>query len=129
MTIEESESTGSECAVFGHRSAIDAACRYNGIAKLLVSTDPPYYDNIGYAALSDFVYVWLRRTIGASTLTLFSTVLVPKIPELTASPERFEGDKGKPKNTSSRVFAMPSRLARQNRPSLSVDCLLCIQAG
>jgi putative DNA methylase len=72
---------------------IDAARDANGLHSLLVSTDPPYYDNIGYAALSDFFYVWLRRTIGNLYPDLFSTVLVPKMPELTASPERFDGDK------------------------------------
>jgi putative DNA methylase len=46
----------------GHASQIDAATGANGITNLLVSTDPPYYDNIGYAVLSDFFYVWLRRT-------------------------------------------------------------------
>jgi putative DNA methylase len=72
---------------------IDAAAGADGIANLLVSTDPPYYDNIGYAALSDFFYVWLRRTVGDLYPDLFSTVLVPKSQELTASPERFNGDK------------------------------------
>jgi len=82
-------------ASLGHGSArqIDAATGADGIANLLVSTDPPYYDNIGYAALSDFFYVWLRRTIGDLYPDLFSTVLVPKSQELTASPERFGGDK------------------------------------
>src|SRR5690606_14252592 len=64
---------------------------------MVVSTDPPYYDNIGYAALSDFFYVWLRRTIGNLHHPLCDTVLVPKMPELTASPERFEGNKQKAK--------------------------------
>ena len=64
---------------------------------LLVSTDPPYYDNIGYAVLSDFFYIWLRRTIGDLHKPLFDTVLVPKMPELTASPELFGGDKDKAK--------------------------------
>jgi putative DNA methylase len=64
---------------------------------LLVSTDPPYYDNIGYAVLSDFFYIWLRRTIGDLHKPLFDTVLVPKLPELTASPEMFGGDKDKAK--------------------------------
>ena len=64
---------------------------------LLVSTDPPYYDNIGYAVLSDFFYIWLRRTIGDLYKPLFDTVLVPKMPELTASPELFGGDKDKAK--------------------------------
>jgi len=64
---------------------------------LLVSTDPPYYDNIGYAVLSDFFYIWLRRTIGDLHKPLFDTVLVPKMPELTASPELFGGNKDKAK--------------------------------
>lgn len=77
----------------GQAMQIDAAAEVNGTADLLVSTDPPYYDNISYAALSDFFYVWLRRTIGKLYPELFSTLLVPKMPELTASPERFDGSK------------------------------------
>ena len=61
--------------------------------RFLVSTDPPYYDNIGYAALSDFFYVWLRRTIGDLYPDLFATILVPQEPELVAAPERFGGDR------------------------------------
>jgi putative DNA methylase len=72
---------------------IDAATGANGLRNLLVSTDPPYYDNISYASLSDFFYVWLRRSIGGLYPDLFSTVLVPKVSELTAAPERFDGDK------------------------------------
>jgi putative DNA methylase len=86
---------GGDLAGVGHQ--IDAATGADGLNNLLVSTDPPYYDNIGYAALSDFFYVWLRRTIGDLYPDLFSTVLVPKIPELTAAPERFGGDKQKAK--------------------------------
>jgi len=81
----------------GFVKQIDAANAVNGIANLLVSTDPPYYDNIGYAALSDFFYVWLRRSIGSLYPELFGTLLVPKQPELIASPERFGGDKQKAK--------------------------------
>ncbi len=81
----------------GTARQIDAATGANGLKNLLVSTDPPYYDNISYAGLSDFFYVWLRRTIGDLYPDLFSTVLVPKVPELTAAPERFGGDKQKAK--------------------------------
>lgn len=81
----------------GHARQIDAATGANGIVNLMVSTDPPYYDNIGYAALSDFFYVWLRRTVGELYPDLFSTLMVPKLQELTASPERFDGDKQKAK--------------------------------
>ena len=81
----------------GRAWQIDAASFWDDLRSLLVSTDPPYYDNIGYAALSDFFYVWLRRAIGDLYPELFSTILVPKAPELTAAPERFEGDKEKAK--------------------------------
>lgn len=81
----------------GHARPIDAASPWDGLANVLVSTDPPYYDNIGYAALSDFFYVWLRRTIGDLYPDLFGTILVPKEPELVAAPERFGGDKRKAK--------------------------------
>ncbi len=54
----------------------------------IVSTDPPYYDNIGYADLSDFFYVWLRNTLKAVFPGLFATMAVPKDEELVATPYR-----------------------------------------
>ncbi|MCA9200629.1 MAG: DUF1156 domain-containing protein, partial [Planctomycetales bacterium] len=54
----------------------------------VISTDPPYYDNVGYADLSDFFYVWLRRTLRSTLPALFQTILVPKDEELIASPYR-----------------------------------------
>ena len=54
----------------------------------IVSTDPPYYNNIGYADLSDFFYVWLRRTVSSTFPALFSTLATPKAEELVASPYR-----------------------------------------
>src|SRR5581483_7382231 len=59
----------------------------------VVATDPPYYDNIGYADLSDFFYVWLRRSLVDVFPTLFSTLLTPKAEELVATPYRFGGDR------------------------------------
>ena len=59
----------------------------------LISTDPPYYDNISYADLSDFFYVWLRRSVGSIYPELFSTMLVPKVNELVANPYRFGGSR------------------------------------
>ena len=55
-----------------------------------LSTDPPYYDNIGYADLSDFFYVWLRRNLRDVYPELFSTLLVPKKPELIVAPHRHD---------------------------------------
>jgi putative DNA methylase len=60
----------------------------------LVSTDPPYYDNIGYSDLSDFFYVWLRRCLRGVHPGLLSTMLVPKAEELVANPYRHEGKDG-----------------------------------
>ncbi len=57
----------------------------------VVSTDPPYYDNIGYADLSDFFYVWLRRSLKPVLPDLFATVAVPKADELVATPYRHGG--------------------------------------
>jgi putative DNA methylase len=58
----------------------------------LVSTDPPYYDNVGYADLSDFFYVWLRRSLRQCYPQILSTILTPKTGELVADPFRFGGD-------------------------------------
>lgn len=68
-----------------------------GIRNVMISTDPPYYDNIGYADLSDFFYVWLRRSLRSTYPKLFRTMLVPKDDELVATPYRFEGSKQKAK--------------------------------
>ena len=57
----------------------------------VISTDPPYYDNIGYADLSDFFYVWLRRSLRSSFPELFATLAVPKAEELVATPYRHGG--------------------------------------
>ena len=74
----------------GQLDAGSAIGAFNGSA---ISTDPPYYDNIGYADLSDFFYVWLRHSIGKVYPDLFSTMQVPKAEELVATPYRFDGNK------------------------------------
>ena len=56
--------------------------------NLLVSTDPPYYNNVGYADLSDFFYVWLRRSAKSVFPDLFATLATPKSEELVATPYR-----------------------------------------
>lgn len=68
---------------------VSAAARdYSG---LVVSTDPPYYDNIGYSDLSDFFYVWLRRCLQGIHPSVVSTMLTPKAEELVANPYRHDG--------------------------------------
>lgn len=67
----------------------DASTR--SYSQVVVSTDPPYYDNIGYSDLSDYFYVWLRRTLRPILPGLFGTMLVPKAEELVANPYRHGG--------------------------------------
>ncbi|GLV56342.1 hypothetical protein KDH_31830 [Dictyobacter sp. S3.2.2.5] len=79
----------------GYAHQRDAVAFANGVAHSLISTDPPYYDNIGYADLSDFFYVWMRRSLVNIYPELFRTMLVPKKQELVATPYRFDGNKHK----------------------------------
>jgi putative DNA methylase len=60
--------------------------------NVVVCTDPPYFDNIGYADLADFFYVWLRLGLGSIHTDLFGTLLTPKSEELVATPYRFDGN-------------------------------------
>lgn len=68
----------------------DAQSDY-GLQNIMISTDPPYYDNIAYADLSDFFYVWMRQSLKDIYPALFRTMLVPKAEELVATPYRFGG--------------------------------------
>ena len=77
----------------GHGSPLGAAVQADAGNQIpsvdrVVSTDPPYYDNIGYADLSDFFYVWLRRSLRPIFPELFATLAVPKAEELVATPYR-----------------------------------------
>ena len=102
--------TGSiDAAIFYSFDPLNYLCKaeYNGIVNqyavqydmlfhnMIISTDPPYYDNIGYADLSDFFYIWMRRSLKNTYPRLFRTMLVPKAEELVATPYRFEGSKEK----------------------------------
>ncbi len=72
-----------------------AIANTDGESNQLISTDPPYYDNICYADLSDFFYIWLRHSINKIYRDLFSTLQTPKSEELIAAPYRFAGNKEK----------------------------------
>lgn len=74
----------------GHALQLNASTQDLSLGKL-VSTDPPYYDNIGYADLSDFFYVWLRPCLRTVYPDLFATITVPKEEELVATPFRHGG--------------------------------------
>ena len=89
-SVIDSLKTSADNLIEGKVSQIDAQT-LNNLTKPMFSTDPPYYDNIGYADLSDFFYVWLRQSTNKIYPQLFGTLLVPKKEELIAAPHRFDG--------------------------------------
>jgi len=103
----------------GNVAAADAAVQATSQGKC-ISTDPPYYDNIGYADLSDFFYVWLRHSLKPIFPDLFATLAVPKAEELVATPYR-HGSK-----ETAEVFFLDGmtramhRLAEQAHPAYPV---------
>ena len=90
--VLENAFPNSHAKVIQHETT---AIHKDDITPKLISTDPPYYDNIGYADLADFFYVWLRRSLQPIYPDLFSTLLVPKAQELVATPYRFGGNRQK----------------------------------
>lgn len=103
----------------GRASLADAQTQAISADKL-VSTDPPYYDNIGYADLSDFFYVWLRHTLKPVFPDLFDTLAVPKAEELVATPYRHGGkEKAEAFFLDGMTKAM-NRLAEQAHPAFPV---------
>ena len=85
-----------------------------------VSTDPPYYDNIGYADLSDFFYVWLRRSMKQVFPELFATVAVPKAEELVATPYRHGGKEAAEAFFLNGITQALQRLSEQIHPGFPV---------
>lgn len=85
--VERTPTTGIANA--SQSNAVEAV-----VQRALISTDPPYYDNIGYSDLSDFFYVWLRRSLRPIHPELMSSMLVPKAEELVANPYRHDGKDG-----------------------------------
>jgi putative DNA methylase len=75
----------------GSVGALDAAKNNFPVRPIIISTDPPYYDNIGYATLADFFYVWLRQSLGNIWPDLFRRLASPKQEELVATPYRHGG--------------------------------------
>ena len=103
----------------GYAEQADASTQDTSQDKI-ISTDPPYYDNIGYADLSDFFYVWLRRSLKSVFPVLFTTLAVPKAEELVATPYR-HGSKEKAEAffLDGMTKAM-HRLAEQTHPAFPI---------
>ncbi|WP_343741507.1 DUF1156 domain-containing protein [Herbaspirillum huttiense] len=135
-------STGSFYSVISQMSkALDLAPARNGgsiiqhdaqsvsFANRVVSTDPPYYDNIGYADLSDFFYVWLRRALRPIYPALFSTMAVPKSEELVATPYRHGGVEKAERFFLEGMTSAMHRLAEQAHPCFPVTIYYAFKAS
>lgn len=99
ITIIQGISKAMKAPFFGVSSSTsNSVSPGNAMAReykdLIVSTDPPYYDNIGYADLSDFFYVWLRKSLRTIYPSVVGTMLTPKADELVANPYRHDGKQG-----------------------------------
>lgn len=99
ITIIQGISKAMKAPFFGVSSSTsNSVSPGNAMAReykdLIVSTDPPYYDNIGYADLSDFFYVWLRKSLRTIHPSVVGTMLTPKADELVANPYRHDGKQG-----------------------------------
>jgi len=96
MGVEQAREMLENVPATGEATVRQANAMENAFGKeVIISTDPPYYDNICYADLSDFFYIWLRYSLKSVYPSLFATMTVPKTAELVATPYRFNGDKRK----------------------------------
>lgn len=86
----------------------------------VVSTDPPYYDNVGYADLSDFFYVWLRYSLRSIFPDLFATMAVPKSAELIATPYRHNSKEAADKFFLEGMTKAMQRLITQAHPAFPI---------
>jgi putative DNA methylase len=112
-------SAGSRQVRAGTAVQLDAQRQSLSRAKV-VSTDPPYYDNIGYADLSDFFYVWLRRVLRPIFPDLYATLAVPKAEELVAAAYRHGGEGPAESFFLSGMTSAMHALAEQAHPAFPV---------
>lgn len=107
----------------GTVTQLDATEAVLNLNSPVVCCDPPYYSNISYAELSDFLYVWLRRALASTFPSLFSTLLTPKTRELVAAVYRHDGDE----NAAKQFFEQGLRSAfTQMRKGANQECPVTI---
>ena len=100
-------------------SQVDAQKQKISSSKV-ISTDPPYYDNIGYADLSDYFYIWLRRSLKPIFPELYATLAVPKTEELVATPYRHANKEAAEKFFLNGMTQAIHNLAEQAHPAFPV---------
>jgi putative DNA methylase len=105
---------------FGTTSQRDAQARIEEVGNCVVSTDPPYYDNVPYADLSDYFYVWMRKNLSSIWPDEFATLLTPKAEELVANHVRAGSWEAAQKHFQQgmfKVFETARRLADERYPT------------
>lgn len=118
-TIEWPAAVIKSFGSFGSASQADAQTQKITEGKI-VSTDPPYYDNIGYADLSDFFYIWLRKSLESIYPEMYGTMLVPKAEELVATPYRHGGKDAAEKFFLDGMSSVMSNIVSQAHPDYPV---------
>ena len=105
--------------MLGTASQADASTQALTLTKV-VSTDPPYYDNIGYADLSDYFYVWLRRSLRTVFPDVFATLSVPKTEEIVATPFRHGSRREAEEFFLNGMTSAMQRISHQSHPAFPV---------
>ena len=101
---------------FGEILQRDAVARLLEVERPLVCTDPPYYDNIQYADISDFFYVWLRRNLSDVWPDEFATLQTPKKEELVANSWRAGSKEAARKHFESGMFKVMEQIGKNQHP-------------
>ena len=104
----------------GHAVVSQRDARTSITDRRCISTDPPYYDNVGYADLSDYFYVWLRRSLRQVYPTLLSTIAVPKAEELAAMPHRHKSKEGAEEFFLNGMTTAMSFIAKESHPAIPI---------
>lgn len=107
----------------------DAASSPHPINSTVVSTDPPYYDNVPYSNISDFFYVWLRRSIASIYPAMFSTIVVPRINELVANQFRHNGKEKAFTFFMDGMKSAISRIQETSHPALPITIYYAFKAS
>lgn len=112
----------------GHTAQRDARARINEIGQCVVSTDPPYYDNISYADLSDYFYVWLRRNLSDVWPDECATLLTPKADELIANQYRAGSKKAAHEHFETGMQVVFAEAARNAHPDFPATIFYAFKA-
>lgn len=116
------------CLIPGHALQHDAAQPFPYAQLPVVSTDPPYYDNVPYSNISDYFYVWMRRSLREIYPDLFATIAVPKAEELVANQFRHGGKENALNFFMNGMSSVFSTLAKEAHPAFPITIYYAFKA-